>query len=65
MVAGAVGQQYTASGSVAYVPPGEVRELLTDYKVPLPTTGFSGKGTLAFGHEVPELEGFGLAGEDD
>jgi len=47
------GRSFKASGTVTYQPPGEVRELLTEYRVPLPTTSFRGGGTLAYGHEVP------------
>lgn len=40
------GLGYNVSGAVTYLPPGEVRELLTDYRIPLPSAGFSESGQL-------------------
>ncbi len=40
------GRSYNVSGSIFYEPPGEVRRLLTEYRVPLPSAGFSKSGTL-------------------
>ncbi len=37
---------YRVSGQLTYEPPGEIRKLLTDYSVPLPSAGFKSKGTL-------------------
>lgn len=34
------------SGSVTYQPPGEVREVLTESKIPLPSVNFSGRGVI-------------------
>jgi len=45
-VAAPPGQNYRVTGSVEYVPPGEVRTVLTDLSIPLPTAGFSGRGEL-------------------
>ncbi len=45
-VAGAPGAAYDVSGSIEYQPPGEIRELMTDFKVPLPTINFSGAGQV-------------------
>lgn len=38
------GPSYSASGSVTYVPPGEIRMLLTDLGIPLPSARFKGAG---------------------
>ena len=35
---------YSTSGTIEFQPPGELRKLLVDFRVPLPTIGFSGKG---------------------
>ncbi len=40
------GAAYQVSGSVTYEPPTEMRKLLTDSYVPLPTVQFSGNGTI-------------------
>lgn len=37
---------YRARGEVAYVPPGEIRKLMTDGGIPLPTSSFRRDGTL-------------------
>lgn len=34
------------SGSIVYEPPGEVRKVMTESNVPLPSVGFSGEGTI-------------------
>jgi LEA14-like dessication related protein len=36
----------SASGSITYEPPGEIRKLLTDSRIPLPSVGFSGRDEL-------------------
>ena len=41
---GVEGRQYTISGQVSYRPPGAIRTVLTDYRVPLPTADFSTGG---------------------
>lgn len=41
------GHAYKVSGDVTYEPPGEIRKLLTEYRVPLPSTPFSKRGHLA------------------
>lgn len=41
------GHAYTVRGDVTYEPPGEIRKLLTEYRVPLPSTPFSKRGHLA------------------
>jgi hypothetical protein len=46
-VSGAPGDRYSVRGRVEYEPPGQVRKVLTDLGVPLPSTGFSGEGELA------------------
>jgi len=40
------GREYRVSGSLTYTPPGDLRRLATDYRVPLPITLFSGRGVL-------------------
>ncbi len=40
------GADYAVHGSVAYRPPGEIRKLLTDSWIPLPTASFSSSGKL-------------------
>lgn len=47
---------YTVRGSFRYVPPGEIRTLMTDFGIPLPTTGFEGSGNLD-GTQGPRDEG--------
>jgi len=42
----APGDQYRVRGRFQYVPPGEIRTLLTDFGVPLPTTGFEASGNV-------------------
>ena len=37
---------YTIEGAIEYLPPGEVRELITEMGVPLPKVDFSGHGTI-------------------
>ena len=39
---GPAGSAYSASGSITYVPPGEIRNLLTDLGIPLPSVTFKG-----------------------
>lgn len=41
-----VGRAYRVSGAVGYEPPGEVRELFTQYGVPLPAVEFGARGEL-------------------
>ncbi len=38
--------EWRANGSVEYEPPGEIRMLMTESGVPLPTSGFRGSGEL-------------------
>ncbi len=40
------GQEYDLSGWVVYEPPGEIRKILTDSNIPLPSIGFSDRGVL-------------------
>ncbi len=40
------GREISVSGSITYEPPGEIRKLLTESGVPLPSTGFSGKAII-------------------
>ena len=40
------GRQYRLTGTLRYQPPGEIRELLTQYRVPLPSVRFSSEGRL-------------------
>ena len=40
------GASYLVHGSGTYEPPGEIRKLLTEARVPLPSTSFSASGTL-------------------
>lgn len=40
------GAAYRVNGSIIYEPPGEIRKLLTDSNVPLPTMNFSKSGTV-------------------
>lgn len=37
---------YKVDGHLTYEPPGEVRKLLTEYGVPLPSAGFESEGAL-------------------
>ena len=37
---------YQVKGQLTYEPPGEVRKLLTEYGVPLPSASFKDNGTL-------------------
>ncbi|GAB4107974.1 MAG: hypothetical protein Kow00105_13000 [Phycisphaeraceae bacterium] len=37
---------YQVEGRLIYEPPGEIRKLLTEYGVPLPSASFSDEGTL-------------------
>jgi len=41
---GGAGEAFTATGSIAYVPPGEIRVLMADLGIPLPTVNFRGSG---------------------
>lgn len=45
-VPGAPGDTYDVSGAIEYQPPGEVRELLTDFNYPLPTIPLRGAGQV-------------------
>jgi hypothetical protein len=40
------GQPYRVTGRVEYTPPGEIRRILTDSGLPLPSSPFSAQGTL-------------------
>lgn len=40
------GSQCRVSGSIVYEPPGEIRKVLTESNVPLPSVPFSGEGKL-------------------
>lgn len=40
------GAGYKVTGSLIYEPPGEIRKLLTQYGVPLPSASFKQQGTL-------------------
>ncbi len=40
------GRPYEVTGAVTYQPPGQLRLLLSEYHIPLPTSRFSGSGTL-------------------
>ena len=40
------GQPYRVWGRISYEPPGDVRRLLVDYRMPLPAVDFSQRGTL-------------------
>lgn len=42
----ASGRQLEINGHLIYEPPGEIRKLLTEYGVPLPSAEFKTKGTL-------------------
>ncbi len=42
----AAGDRYQVTGHVTYHPPGEIRKLLTEYKVPLPSAAFADEGVL-------------------
>lgn len=41
------GRAYEVSGELGYQPPGQIRELLTQYRVPLPRVAFAGQGRLS------------------
>lgn len=41
------GRSYVVRGRVTYEPPGEVRKVLTDSGIPLPSVGFESSGVLA------------------
>lgn len=43
---GAVGRGYRITGTAVYEPPGELRRLLTESHIPLPSADFSASGTL-------------------
>ncbi len=43
---GLMGQAYRLDGEASYQPPGELRSLITDVRVPLPSFGFEARGTL-------------------
>lgn len=48
--AGLVGEKpYRLSGEIVYVTPGEIAQILFDYKIRRPTAGFSDRGVLDFG----------------
>lgn len=40
------GSSYRVDGSVTYEPPGEIRKLMTDSYIPLPSVGFAQSGQL-------------------
>ncbi len=40
------GREYEIDGSIIYKPPGQIRQLMTEAKIPLPRVHFSGKGQL-------------------
>jgi len=40
------GAQVSVTGTITYEPPGEIRKLLTESKIPLPTTSFSYQGQI-------------------
>jgi len=40
------GREYDLSGRGVYEPPGEIRKILTDSNIPLPSVGFSDRGVL-------------------
>jgi hypothetical protein len=42
----ATGELYVVSGTLVYEPPGEIRKLLTEYGVPLPSASFRSRGSL-------------------
>ena len=42
----AVGASYRVDGQLTYEPPGEIRQLLTEYNVPLPSASFKDDGAL-------------------
>ncbi|MHB1157873.1 MAG: hypothetical protein ACYC26_13680 [Phycisphaerales bacterium] len=51
------GCSYTLSGSLHYEPPGQIRQVLTDIGVPLPSVGFNGNGNTTGSPQVrPVLE---------
>lgn len=41
-----VGRRVDVTGSLHYQPPGQIRELLTEYRFPLPSASFSATGAL-------------------
>ena len=43
------GAPYVIEGTIVYEPPGEIRRLLTDSGLPLPSVRFAGQGTLGEG----------------
>jgi hypothetical protein len=43
------GAAYEVEGSVSYRPAGEIRQLLTEMRVPLPSVGFEGSGRVERG----------------
>ncbi len=45
-VAGNPGDTYKVTGTISYIPPGEIRRLLTDMGVPLPWTTFNATGQI-------------------
>ena len=42
----AAGASYQVTGQLTYEPPGEIRKLLTEYNVPLPSASFKDDGAL-------------------
>ncbi len=42
----ATGQQVKVNGQLTYEPAGEIRKLMTEYGVPLPSSGFRSQGEL-------------------
>ncbi|MBY0111430.1 MAG: LEA type 2 family protein [Phycisphaerales bacterium] len=51
---------YRVSGSVVYLPPGKFNEILYDYRLIRPTTGFSGSGQLDLGASAASDRGQGI-----
>lgn len=46
------GAEYTISGSVSYLPPGQIAAVLYDYRVSRPSVGFRGRGKFAAAETV-------------
>jgi len=40
------GRRFDISGSITYKPPGQLRKLLSESRIPLPTIAFAGSGTI-------------------
>jgi len=50
------GRRFRLVGTLAYQPPGEIRELLTQYRVPLPSVRFSAEGRLHVAAQAEDEE---------